>query len=209
MFVVKVRNFIQYLDIYVFIRLQTDSQFILRQILLRFFKQIQFRCFEIDYDFRIFGRQTFISTQVEWYIGLALVINVDADRYESFCIVVFVRVFFFQIFRYFFVLGEVRSILFAYGFFAYVGAVDAAQRFQYFYFFIADVVCVQVRRRRYRNYVKNLQQVVLDYVAYLIGFIKIVLAFFDFYFFCYGNFNMINGAIVLVIYKQGVSKTQR
>lgn len=150
----------------------------------------------------------FISMQVEWYIGLVLVINVDVDCYESFCIVVFVCVFFFQIFWYFFVLGEVCSILFVYGFFVYVGVVDVVQRFQYFYFFIVDVVCVQVRWWRYCNYVKNLQQVVLDYVVYLIGFIKIVLVFFDFYFFCYGNFNMINGVIVLVIYKQGVSKMQ-
>lgn len=32
---------------------------------------------------------------------------------------------------------------------------------------------------------------------------------FDPHFFCHGNLNMINGAIVPVIHKQGVSKTQR
>ena len=206
---VKARNFIQYLDIHAFIRLQTDSQFILRQILPRFFKQIQFRCFEIDHDFRTFGRQTFTSTQVEWHTGPAPVINVDADRHESFCIAALVRALFFQISRHFFALGEARSILPAYGFFAYVGAVDAAQRLQYFHFFIADAVCAQVRRRRHRNHAKNLQQVVLDHVAHLTGFIKIAPAPFDPHFFCHGNLNMINGAIVPVIHKQGVSKTQR
>ncbi len=61
----------------------------------------------------------------------------------------------------------------------------------------------------HRNHAKNLQQVVLDHVAHLTGFIKIAPAPFDPHFFCHGNLNMINGAIVPVIHKQGVSKTQR
>lgn len=81
--------------------------------------------------------------------------------------------------------------------------------FQYFHFFIADAVCAQVRRRRHRNHAKNLQQVVLDHVAHLTGFIKIAPAPFDPHFFCHGNLNMINGAIVPVVHKQRVSKTQR
>ena len=50
---------------------------------------------------------------------------------------------------------------------------------------------------------------VLDHIAHLTGFIKIAPAPFDPHFFCHGNLNMINGAIVPVIHKQGVSKTQR
>ncbi len=50
---------------------------------------------------------------------------------------------------------------------------------------------------------------VLDHVAHLTGFIKIAPAPFDPHFFCHGNLNMINGAIVPVVHKQRVSKTQR
>ena len=153
---VKARNFIQYLDIHAFIRLQTDSQFILRQILPRLFKQIQFWRFEIDYHFRAFSRQTFTGTQVERYASPAPVIDVDADRHEGFRVTAFVRALFFQITRHFFALRKTCGVLSSHRLFTHVRAINAAQRLQYFDFFITDAVCAQVRRRRHRNHAENL-----------------------------------------------------
>ena len=47
MFMIEARHFVQYLDIYPFVRLQANGQLVLRQLLPGLFKQIQFRCFSL------------------------------------------------------------------------------------------------------------------------------------------------------------------
>lgn len=86
----------------------------------------------------------FVGVQIEWYVSLVLVIDIDVDCYEGFGVVGFVGFFFFEIVRYFFVLGKVGGILVVNGFFVYVGVVNMVQGFQYFDFFIMDVVGVEI-----------------------------------------------------------------
>lgn len=49
MFMIEARHFVQYLDIYPFVRLQANGQLVLRQLLPCLFKQIQFRGFEVNH----------------------------------------------------------------------------------------------------------------------------------------------------------------
>ena len=56
MLVIQTRHFVQYLDIDTFIRLQTDGQLVLRQILPGFSEQIQLRRFEVNHHFRALRR---------------------------------------------------------------------------------------------------------------------------------------------------------
>jgi len=49
MFMIEARHFVQYLDIYPFVRLQANGQLVLRQLLPGLFKQIQFRGFEVNH----------------------------------------------------------------------------------------------------------------------------------------------------------------
>lgn len=46
---IEARHFVQYLDIYPFVRLQANGQLVLRQLLPGLFKQIQFRGFEVNH----------------------------------------------------------------------------------------------------------------------------------------------------------------
>ena len=56
MLVIQARHFIQDLDIDTFIRLQTDGQLVLWQVLPGFSEQVQLRRFEVNHDFRALGR---------------------------------------------------------------------------------------------------------------------------------------------------------
>ncbi|MNZ97261.1 hypothetical protein D3C78_1164890 [compost metagenome] len=53
-----------------------------------------------------------------------------------------------------------------------------------------------------------MQKVVLDHIAHLASLVEIAPASFDAHFLGHGNFDVIDGAIIPVIGKQGVSKTQ-
>ena len=101
------------------------------------------------------------------------------------------------------------GVLAANGLLAHVGAVDAAQRLQHFHFGVTDAVRRQIRRRRHGNHAQNLQQVVLDHVAHLTCLVKVTPATFNPHLFRHGDFHVVDSAVVPVIYKQGVSKTQR
>ena len=56
MLMVEARHFVQHLDIHPFVRLQTNGQLVLRQLLPGLFKQVQLRSFEVNHDLRAFGR---------------------------------------------------------------------------------------------------------------------------------------------------------
>ena len=126
-FVIKTRHFVQDLNIHTLIRLQTNSQFVLRQFLPGFFEQVQFRIFEVDHHFGAFCRQTFPGTQVERHAGPAPVVDIHADRHKRFGVAGLVRALFFQIARDFFPLGKTCGVLAAHGFLTHVGAVNTAQ----------------------------------------------------------------------------------
>ena len=49
---------------------------------------------------------------------------------------------------------------------------------------------------------------VLDHVAHLTGLVKIAPAPFNAHFFRHGNFYVIDSAVIPVVHKQGVGKTQ-
>ncbi len=144
---IEARHFVQDFDIHPFVRLQANGQLVLRQLLPGFFKQVHFRVFEVDHHFRTLGRQTLAGAQVERHARPAPVVDIDADRNESFRIAGFVGALFFQVARHFFALHKAGSVLAAHGFFAHVGMVDAAQRTQHFDFFIANAVGAEIGRR--------------------------------------------------------------
>ena len=144
MLVVKSGNFVQHLDIHPFIRLQTNGQLILRQLLPGLFEQVQFRRLEVNHDFGTLGRQTFTGTQVERYARPAPVVDIHADRHEGFCMAGLVGPLFLEVARHFFALGKTGGVLAAHRFFTHVGAVNAAQRFQHLHFFIADAIGSQI-----------------------------------------------------------------
>ncbi|MPM82378.1 hypothetical protein SDC9_129439 [bioreactor metagenome] len=50
---------------------------------------------------------------------------------------------------------------------------------------------------------------VLDHVAHLPGLVEITPTPFNAHLFCHGDFHMIDRAVIPVIHKQGVGKTQR
>ena len=127
MFVIQSRHFVQDLDIHTFIRLQTDSQFVLRQLLPRLFEQVQFRVFEVNDNFRAFGWQTFTGTQVERHTRPTPVIDIHADRHERLGVAGLVRALFFQIARDFFALRKARCVLTTHRLLAHVRTVDTTQ----------------------------------------------------------------------------------
>ncbi|CNU49989.1 Uncharacterised protein [Salmonella enterica subsp. enterica serovar Bovismorbificans] len=147
MLMIQPRYFVKHLNIYAFIRLQANRQFVLRQVLPGLFKEIQFRRLEINHDFRALGWQTLAGAQIEWHARPTPVIDVDADRDESFGVAAFIRALFFQIARHLLTLRKARGVLTTNRFFTHVGAINTAQRFQHFDFFIANTVGAQVRRR--------------------------------------------------------------
>ncbi|MNS61660.1 hypothetical protein D3C72_946930 [compost metagenome] len=138
--VIQARHFIQHLNIHALIRLQTDRQLVLRQLLPGLFKQVQLRVLEIDHNFRAFGRQTFTGAQIERHSRPAPVVDIDTDRHESLGIAGLVRALFFQIARDFFALRETGGVLTADGFLTHIRAIDTAQRFQHFHFLVANVI---------------------------------------------------------------------
>ncbi|MNS92138.1 hypothetical protein D3C72_1262630 [compost metagenome] len=137
---IQTRHFVQHLNIHAFIRLQTDSQLVLRQFLPGLFEQVQLWVFKINHHFRTFGRQTFTGAQVERNTRPAPVIDINADRHKRFGVAGLVRTLFFQVARDFFALRETRGVLTANGFLTYIRAIDTTQRFQHFHFFVANVV---------------------------------------------------------------------
>ena len=50
---------------------------------------------------------------------------------------------------------------------------------------------------------------VLDHVTHLTGLVKVSPAAFDTHLFGHGDFHVVDGAVVPVVHKQGVGKTQR
>lgn len=69
----------------------------------------------------------FVGMQIEWYVCLMLVIDVDVDCDECFGVVVFICVFFFQIVWYFLFLCKVSGVLIMNCFFMYVGVINMVQ----------------------------------------------------------------------------------
>ncbi|MNN65626.1 hypothetical protein D3C81_1811410 [compost metagenome] len=127
MLVVQTRHFVKHLDIDTFVRLQTDGQLVLRQILPGFFKQVKFRRFEVHHHFRALGRQTLTGTQVKRHARPAPVVDIHTDSNKGFGVAGLVRTLFFQVSRYFFTLRKTGGVLTTHRGFTHVRTIDTTQ----------------------------------------------------------------------------------
>ncbi|MNI55453.1 hypothetical protein D3C73_1104050 [compost metagenome] len=127
MFVIQARDLVQYLDLDAFIRLQTNGQFVLRQLLVRIAEQVQRWVLEVDHHFRALGRQALTGSQVKRHAGPLPVVDINADRDEGFGVAAFVRPFLFQVTRNLFALHKTGSILATHRGFAHIGLIDTTQ----------------------------------------------------------------------------------
>lgn len=96
--------------------------------------------FKVNNYFIDFIWYVFVCFQIERYVSLMLVVNFGFNGYKSFSFVLCISIFFFEVFRYFFVFYKVSGVLIMYDIFIDVRCIDWMQCFQYFKFFVLNVI---------------------------------------------------------------------
>ena len=163
---------------------------------------------ELDADFAGAQGKRFAGAQIKRDAGPAPIINPELQRDVRFDVGIGFYLFFLPIAGTELAIHDAGEVLAADDLFGNVGGRERTDRFEEFYFFIANRFGVERDRRFHRDKGEDLEQMVLDHVADGASFLVVTTAAADAKFFGDGDLDVIDRLAVPELFEDGVRKTE-